>query len=67
MPKVLCIAGMVISVLIILLFLTDFLLNMFGAVSLAPFKGASGLMDIVFVLCGAGLGYLSWLTFKEQV
>lgn len=67
MPKALCISGMVIAVLIILLFLTDFLLNMFGAVTLAPFKGAQPFMDIVFVICGVVLGLMSWLTFKEQV
>jgi hypothetical protein len=31
-----------------------------------PFKRASPLMDIVFVLCAAALGYMSWTTLKEQ-
>ena len=34
--------------------------------SIAPLAKASWLMDIIFVLCAAGLGYLSWITFKEQ-
>ena len=27
---------------------------------------ASIMMDIAFVLCSAGLGYLSWITWKEH-
>ena len=65
MPKALCIAGMVVSALILLLFLADFVLNLLSE-DIAPFKGASPFMDIVFILCAVGLGFMSWLTFKEQ-
>lgn len=63
MPKALCITGMVVAGLILVVFLTDLVLP----VSLAPFKKASSVMDITFVLCAAGLGYLSWSTWKEQI
>jgi hypothetical protein len=61
MPKALCIAGMAISAILFILFLWD-LTGLF-----APFKSANRLMDIAFVLCSAGLGYLSWATWREQV
>ena len=61
MPKALCIAGMAISVILFILFAWD-LTGLF-----APFKRANMLMDIAFVLCSAGLAYLSWSTWKEQV
>ena len=59
MPKALSISGMVIAVLIFLLFTLDLALGF-------PFQRSSMMMDIVFVLCSLGLGYLSWATFKEQ-
>ena len=59
MPKALSIGGMVIAVLIFLLFALDLALAF-------PFQRAHWIMDVVFVLCAAGLGYLSWATFKEQ-
>ncbi len=59
MPKALCMSGMVISVLLLTLFLLDLLVKF-------PFKRASILMDISFVICAVGLGYLSWSTFREQ-
>lgn len=62
MPKALCITGMVVAILVMILFLVDLL----APVSLAPFKRASWLMDVVFVLCAGGLGYMSWTTLKEQ-
>ena len=62
MPKALSIGGMVIAALILLLFALDLVLPR----SIAPLARASWLMDIIFVLCAAGLGYLSWITFKEQ-
>lgn len=58
MPKVLCMTGMVIAILILVLFLLDL------AVAF-PFKRVSMLMDVVFVLCAAGLGYISWSTLRE--
>ena len=59
MPKALSIGGMVIAVLIFLLFVLDLALAF-------PFQRSSMMMDIVFVLCALGLGYLSWITWKEQ-
>lgn len=59
MPKVLCMAGMVIAILILVLFLLDLALTF-------PFKRFSLLMDITFVGCALGLGYLSWSTWREQ-
>lgn len=66
MPKALCLAGMVVAVLVLALFLFD-LVASFAAASLAPFRGASLLMDIAMMVCGLLLGYASWTTFKEQV
>ena len=60
MPKALCLVGMVISGVILAFFLPDLALGV-------PFGRSGGvLMDVVFVLCAVGLGYLSWATFREQ-
>lgn len=59
MPKVLCLTGMVIAILIFALFLLDLALKI-------PFQRISLMMDIVFVTCAAALGYLSWSTLREQ-
>lgn len=59
MPKALCILGMVIAVLLLLLFGLDLAMGI-------PFSGASGMMDIGFLIAAAILGYLSWATFREQ-
>ena len=66
MPKALCMAGMVISILVLVLFLLDLIFGMVGIGWLAPFRMASPIMDIAFVICAAALGYLSWATFREQ-
>ena len=66
MPKALCLSGMVVSILIALLFLTDLVASLV-APSLAPFRGVSPVMDISLVLCSGALGAMSWLTFREQV
>ena len=63
MPKALCITGMAISAVLFILFLWDLATPQW----MAPFKRASMMMDIVFILCSVGLGYLSWSTWKEQV
>ncbi|MCR9115734.1 MAG: hypothetical protein NXI22_02155 [bacterium] len=34
---------------------------------IAPFRGASWVMDVFVVICAGGLGYLSWQTYREQV
>ena len=62
MPKALCMAGMVISILILILFVLDLSLP----ANIAPFKRANMVMDVGFILCAGGLGYLSWATFREQ-
>jgi hypothetical protein len=58
---------MVIAALVLLLFLADLLLNLIGQKALAPFYGAVWYFDLVFVIAAGVLGFLSWLTFKEQV
>jgi hypothetical protein len=58
MPKALTISGMVIAVLILLLFTLDLAAKM-------PFQRANLMMDIVFLVSGAILGYLSWTSFRE--
>jgi hypothetical protein len=58
MPKALCMTGMVIAILILVLFLLDL------AVAF-PFRRVSPMMDILFVLCAVGLGFISWSTLKE--
>lgn len=65
MPKALCLTGLVIAILVFLIFLSDLLFGMIGMVSLAPFKMSNMMMDIIFLLCSAGLGYASWISFKE--
>ncbi len=62
MPKVLCITGMVIAVLILIVFLVDLV----APSSFAPFKKVSILMDICFLLSAGALGFLSWTTYREQ-
>jgi hypothetical protein len=59
MPKVLCLTGMVIAILILVLFLLDL------AVAF-PFRRISTFMDVTFVVCAVGLGYVSWSTLREQ-
>ena len=62
MPKALCWAGMVIALLVLALFLFD----LAAPASMAPFKKSSIVLDVLFVLCAAALGYMSWTTLKEQ-
>ena len=66
MPKALCMSGVVIAIFVFVLFFFDILLAVVGLGWLAPFKGASWLLDLVFSLSAAALGYLSWTTLKEQ-
>lgn len=62
MPKALCMTGMVIAILILVLFSLDLALGE----SWGPFKRANWLMDVGFILCAAGLAYLSWSTYRQQ-
>ena len=65
MPKLLTIAGMAISAIILLLFLFDLIGYLISMPAIAPFKCASPMMDIVFVLCAGILAFLSWSSFRE--
>ena len=67
MQKVLCYFSLTISVIVLALFLADLILGMAGMVEIAPFKYASMVMDIVFVICALILGVLSFFTLREQV
>ncbi len=61
MPKVLAIAGMVISVLLLLVFGLDAAMGF-------PFKQAAGMVtDIGFLIAAGILGYMSWTTLREQM
>lgn len=66
MPKVLCWVGIGLSILIFLLFFLDLVLPFALSKDWAPLKGASMMVDIVFVLSAVGLGFLSWVTLREQ-
>ena len=59
MPKVLCIAGIVVAALVFLLFALDLATGF-------PFNRASKVMDVGFIACGLILGYLGWSTMREQ-
>jgi len=59
MPKALCISGLVVAALVILLFAADLVLGF-------PFKRASVMMDVSFLLSAALLGAISWFTLREQ-
>lgn len=65
MPKALCISGLSIAAVLFVLFAWD--LVSFFSPAWAPFKGASKLMDMAFIICSIGLAYISWATWKEQV
>ena len=57
---------MAVAALVFLLFLLDLLGGYFGFLALiAPFRGASMLMDVTFVISGGMLAYLSWSAFRE--
>ncbi len=67
MPKALCLTAMVISILVFLLFFSDLALGMMGLSSIAPFRFANMSIDIVFTVCAAVLGFLSFKTLREQI
>ena len=62
MPKALSITGFAISVILFVLFTWDLIAPEW----MAPFRRASILMNISFILCSIALAYLSWTTWKEQ-
>jgi hypothetical protein len=66
MPKALCLIALVIASLVFLIFLLDLVLGLSGLTNMAPFRTASVLMDILFMLASGALAYSSWLAFREQ-
>lgn len=62
MPKILCISGIVVSLLVFVIFLMD----LAAPQSIAPFKKADWMMDVVFLICALILGFLSFMTLREQ-
>lgn len=66
MPKVLCLIGMAVSILVFLIFLLDLIFGMSGMMDWAPFRLTSPVMDILFLISSLGLAIMGWLTFREQ-
>ncbi|MCR9295347.1 MAG: hypothetical protein NXI32_21735 [bacterium] len=66
MPKVLCLIGMVLAILVFLIFLADLVFGLSGMLDYAPLRGANYIMDIVFMLSSGALIYLAYATFREQ-
>ncbi len=59
MAKAFSVFGMVVAIIFLLVFALDLALQM-------PFGRASWIADVGFILCAIMLGYLSWLTYREQ-
>ena len=59
MPKALSVSGMVVAGLLLLLFGADLAVRF-------PFERISMPMDIAFLICAIGLGYMSFTAFREQ-
>ncbi|MGB0761317.1 MAG: hypothetical protein ACPGPS_17365 [Rubripirellula sp.] len=66
MPKALCLISLVASILVVVLFLADMALGMLGMKDLAPLQAANTVMDVVFIVAGAALIFMSWTTYREQ-
>ena len=66
MPKALCLISLVASILIVVLFLADAGMGMFGMQDIAPLRSASLFMDFAFILLGSAMIYMSWTTYREQ-
>ena len=66
MPKALCLISLAVSILVVVLFLEDLAMSLLGMTGLAIFGGASLLMDVVYLLIGAAMIFMSWKTFREQ-
>jgi hypothetical protein len=58
MPKVFCIAGAVVAILLLLIFGADLIPG------IGPFGGQSMTIDIGMVVCSLMLGYISWATYR---
>jgi len=59
MPKALCILGLVISVLLLVIFGLDLTMSV-------PFGRDEMVMDIGFLIAAGLLGYISFVTMREQ-
>jgi threonine/homoserine/homoserine lactone efflux protein len=59
MPKILAISGMVVAGLLLLFFGLDAASTIFGRPSVV--------MDVLFLISAALLGYMSWSTYREVV
>ncbi len=66
MPKALCIAGIVIAALLLMVFGLDLVIPGDPG-GLPPFNKANIIMDIGFVLASGILGFLSYITLREQL
>jgi hypothetical protein len=58
MAKGLTIMSLVVAILLFVLFGLDLIIGV-------PFRKASVLLDIAFVISALGLGIISWTTFRE--
>ena len=59
MSKGMTIAGMVVAVLLFILFLLDLITGI-------PFQTAGGpTWNVLFIISAAGLGIISWTTYRE--
>lgn len=67
MQKGLCYVALTISVIVLIFFFLDLVLGLAGMEQTAPFKFASLITDIVFIVSSLILGMLSFLTLREQV
>ena len=66
MPKALCLTSLVASILIVVLFLEDAITGFMGMDTIAMLGAANLTMDIVFVIAGAILIFMSWVTYRAQ-
>jgi len=63
MPKALCIFGLIVAGLFLLIFGLDL-------ASAFPFNSSNRIkliMDLPMVFCSIALGFISWITLREQV
>lgn len=61
LPKRAVIASMVVAVLVALMAIADLVIEV-------PFSGSEHtfLMDILFIVCAAIVGYLAWDTYRDM-
>ncbi|MGD9649014.1 MAG: hypothetical protein AB7U73_25105 [Pirellulales bacterium] len=59
MPKALAMSGLVVAGLLLLISVMDLAIGI-------PLGGVSKTMDITFLLAAAIMGYLGWMTYREQ-